>query len=291
MFILTLFHFRKWANVKINRPQGLPDTEDSEDIFMQDALIQKLNRWLPSALLILYILQVILLPWAVGFTWADPSGNPDHTLTYTINKLTWDSATGIGADGSAIMDLFDPSYGSTVQSGDGRNVVAPGTTKSNIVRLQNNVSGSITYTAVLYEIKNDPSIPVTATVSAAGAASTTSYILPSGVTQDQVVQAITGTVSGKQRVDFDTTWNWTYEDSAQQDAIDTTLGIQGGAKEVTVGLYIIVEDGNSYVTPENPSTGDNSNVGMYAVLMVVSFVLLILLLRDRRREEESEISN
>ncbi len=258
---------------------------------MQDAFLKKLNRWLPSALLILYILQVMLLPWAVGFTWADPDGNPDNTLTYTINKLTWDSATGIGADGSAIMDLFDPSYGSTVQSGDGRDVVAPGTTKGSIIRLQNNVIGPITYTAVLYEIKNDPSIPVTATVTAAGAANAATYPLPAGVSQDQVVQAITGTVSGRQRVDFDTTWNWTYENSAQQNTIDTTLGIHGGTKEVSVGLYIIVEDNNSYATPENPRTGDNSNVRMYAVLMVVSFALLILLLRDGRREEESEISN
>ncbi len=272
---------------------------------MQNAVIAKINRWMLPAVLILFICQLVFLPWAVGFTWADKETNPDYTLTYTKNKLTWETDVDKLPDGTVVIDLFDSEYGSTVKSHDGRDVVAPGTANSKTIRLQNNVRGSVTYTAVAYIIKSDATIPLTVNVTADGTATETDdYSLPEGVTQDQVVQAITGTVSGKQRVDFDTAWSWAFEESAQQDAEDTLLGIKGSAAEVSVGLYIVVEDRNIYggnssdpddsadpnnpIRPDVPMTGDNSQVDLYIGLMVISFIMLILLLLDRRREKKSE---
>ena len=256
---------------------------------MQNIVMQKVNRWLLPAVLILFICQLILLPWAVSFTWADPNAGPDYTLTYMENKLTWESTADKLPDGTVVIDLFDPEYDGTVKSEDGRDVIAPGTANSKTIRLQNNVSGSITYTAVVYNIKNNDTLPVKASVSASGAAgNTTNYALPAGVTQDQVVQAVTGTIGGKQRVDFDTAWNWTFEDSTTQNEIDTLLGINGSSANMTVGLYIVVEDNNSYVTPDVPETGDNSHIGLYIGLMVISFILLILLLLDRRWDAKRE---
>ncbi len=260
---------------------------------MQNTMMQKLNRWLLPTVLILFICQLILLPWAVGFTWADRSASPDYTLTYTENKLTWESASDKLANGTVVIDLFEPEYDGTVKSEDGRDVVAPGTANSKTIRLQSKVSGAVKYTAVAYVIKGNNDLPVTFHVGTSDTATNAaSYPLPDGVTQDQVVQAITGTISGNQRVDFDAAWNWAFEESAQQDVIDTQLGVNGGpnveAMNVTVGLYIVIEDNNSYVTPGIPQTGDNSHIGLYSGLMLISFIMLILLLLERRREAKRE---
>lgn len=255
---------------------------------MQESILTKWNRWLLPVVLILFILQVIMLPWAMGFTWADRSDSPAHILTYTKNKLSWDSATGIRADGTAELSLFSPEYGSTVISAGGDDVVAPGTSNDIYVRLKNNVSGSIKYTAVLYELKSDERIPVKAGMKADGSTVTADYTLPDGVSASDVITAVTGRVAGKSLQDLDIDWLWEFYENDAQDVVDTALGNMEELPEVTVGLYIVVEDGNSYVTPDSPQTGDNSHIGLYIGLMVVSFILLILLLLDRRREEKRE---
>ncbi len=254
---------------------------------MRDSILQRANRWLLPMLLILFILQVVMLPWAVDFTWADRSESPGHVLTYTKNKLTWDSATGIRPDGTAELNLFDTAYDGTVQSANGNNVVAPGTDNELYVRLKNNVSGTITYTAVLYEI-DDADIPVDAALTGTGFTDTSSYPLPDGVSASQVLREVTGTVKGGQIQDFDLDWLWEYYISDSQDAVDTMLGNRQSPDELTVGLYIVVEDENSYVTPDIPKTGDESSIGLYIGLMAISFILLVLLLWDRRREAKRE---
>ncbi len=255
---------------------------------MQNIVMQKVNRWLLPAVLILFILQLVMLPWAVGFTWADRSDAAAHTLTYTENKLTWDSATGIRADGSAELNLFSSAYGTTVEANNGDKLVAPGTGKDMYIRLKNNVSGSVTYTAVLYAIKTDDRIPVEAALSGNNLTDTASYTLPSGVQDAHVIRAVTGSLGGNQIQDFDISWLWEFEENGTQDAIDTLLGDMDTLPEVTVGFYLVVEDNNSYVIPDIPQTGDNSHIGLYFGLMLISFIMLILLLLDRRREAKRE---
>ncbi|MCM1284917.1 MAG: hypothetical protein NC213_00215 [Acetobacter sp.] len=59
--------------------------------------------------------------------------------------------------------------------------------------------------------------------------------------------------------------------------------------DITIGMYIVVEDGNSYVSPH---TGADdmwqlpSEMGAYVSLMCISAVVLIFLIVDKRRDKK-----
>lgn len=262
---------------------------------------KKVNQWLLPAVLILFILQVVTLPYVLGFTYSGRSESPDHILTYTRGKLTWDSATDIDANGVAELDLFDANY-QNVESSNGDNLVAPGTEGINIVRLKNSVKGPVTYTAVLYRIRTDETLPVeTEFADDTAFTDTTTYSLPKGVTKDQVIRAVKGTVKGGQIQDFDIKWLWEFYVDDTQDVADTAFGDKA-TDEVTVGIYIVVEDNNNYSSgkdpeeeipdgpviyyPAAPKTGDNAQTAMYLTLMGISFAVLVVLLIERRREKQ-----
>lgn len=48
-------------------------------------------RRLFVALLLLFIMQVLLLPAVIGATYATKSVKPEHIITYTPGKLSWDA--------------------------------------------------------------------------------------------------------------------------------------------------------------------------------------------------------
>ena len=238
------------------------------------AFFEKNRQRILPLLLTLAVLALLSLPLAVNPAWAAPGTSPDHVLTYNQNSLKWDSATGINADGTAELKLFDANY-NNVESADGSKVVAPGTDGSNMIRLVNNVSGRIRYTAVLYSIKTDPRIPVQPSLGGTGMYDTASYQLPAGVTGAEVIRAVRGTVAGHGLQDFDINWLWNYEATDAQDVTDTELGNAAAAamKEqtdgdsVTVGFYIVVEDSNNYYVPK---TGDDSHIAMYLAFMLIA---------------------
>lgn len=245
------------------------------------------NRWLLPVLVILFVLQMFTLPFMVNYTYADRAYAPEHQLTYTENRLRWDNNTHINANGVAELKLFDAEY-PAVKSGNGQDVIAPGTQGESSVRLVNNAPGPVTYHAVLYSIKSNDKLPVTVGMApVAGSEADEESLLPPGVEQGQVLQAITGTVDARKSVDFDVLWNWDYYESDAQDMIDTAFG--NAAKDnITVGLYIVVEDYNDYSLPK---TADESHFGTYLTLMAVSGTLLILLLLEKRKETACESSN
>lgn len=248
----------------------------------------KIEGWILPVCLCLFTVMMMLMPIGTGFTYAGRSQSPDHVLTYSENKLTWDAAMNILPDGSAELDLFLPAYQGT-QSADGESIFAPGTENTCFVRLENTVAGPITYTAVLYEIKSDPDLPITASMAGETFTESGSYVLPEGVQAHQVIQAVTGSVPAKQHQDLDVNWVWDFYVDDAQDVLDTYLGDKDHSDEVTIGLYITVHDDAGYVKPDlPPQTGDNSPVAMYLTLAGVSLVVLILLVWDRRRERNSE---
>ena len=238
------------------------------------AFFEKNRQRILPLLLTLAVLALLSLPLAVNPAWAAPGTSPDHVLTYNQNSLKWDSATGINADGTAELTLFGANY-NNVESADGSKVVAPGTDGSNMIRLVNNVSGRIRYTAVLYSIKTDPRIPVQPSLGGTGMYDTVSYQLPAGVTGAEVIRAVRGTVAGHGLQDFDINWLWNYEVTDAQNVTDTELGNAAAAamKEqtdgdsVTVGFYIVVEDSNNYYVPK---TGDDSHIAMYLAFMLIA---------------------
>lgn len=170
---------------------------------------------------------------------------PDHTLTYTTGKLTWDGVTGIDANGSAILGLFEPGY-QNVQAADGAKVVAPGTEAENVVRLRNDAAYPIKYVAVMYRTNDVEALPVLPGLSEdAGFSDAEIYPLPDGVQSDQVVRAVTGMLDGREAQDFRIEWSWDFFLDDERDSLDTDLGNQasmGNAAVTKAGLYIVVEE-------------------------------------------------
>lgn len=256
------------------------------------------RRILP-ALLVLIALTAVTLPLAFSPVWAAPAAAPDRVLTYSVNRLTWDSAASIRPDGSAELTLFSANY-PNVTSADGANVVAPGTDGHNTVRLKNNVGGTIQYTAVLYAIKSNAALPVTPTLSGSYLTDTTRYSLPAGVDKSSVIRAVSGSVRGFGLQDLDVDWLWKYYDTAAQDGADTDLGnaaahalstdsgelVPGMLDNITVGLYIVVEDNNTYYYPK---TGDDAPLALYAALMTaaaVGAVSAVVVYKKRKNDAE-----
>ena len=277
--------------------------------------IRTKRDWLLPTALILFLLEVVLAPFAAQMTYAGGSETPDHTLTYTTGKLTWDGSTDLDPDtGVAKLRLFSDTY-SHVAGENGEPVVAPGTQGTNTVRLKNNGDDSIAYVAVLYRMKEEPSLPVEPSLAADEAFSAADdYPLPPRVGEEQVVAAVTGEVGAGGLQDFRVTWRWAYYEDDARDQADTRLGnkaAEAQADQVTAGLYIVVvedsfhghndpddpgdpDDPHSpggsggdkqYLSPYVPDTGDSSRIFAYLVLMAVSGVLMLLLLLERRKEE------
>lgn len=118
-----------------------------------DAYDIKKDRLLPAAL-IMILLTVVLILYTAECTYAGSNDAPDHILTYTTGRLTWDSATDVNAKtGVAELGLFNSIY-QNVQSENGDKVVAPGTEGKNIVRLKNDGDYTIRYIAVMYRISD-----------------------------------------------------------------------------------------------------------------------------------------
>lgn len=273
---------------------------------------RKKDGFLP-VMLILFLLTAVLTPFAAERTYAGRNDVPHHILTYTTGSLTWDSATDVDEKtGAAELSLFNSTY-QNVQAENGDKVIAPGTEGKNIVRLKNDEAYSMEYIAVIYRVKEEDTLPVEP-VLADDAAFTDAetYPLPAGVTQEQVVRAVTGTVGANEIQDFDIAWLWEYYESDERDEIDTALGNKAAwatPDEVQAGLYIVaVEDSHPdaenpdsddpdrpdpddpYTYPEVPQTGDPSNFTLYLFLMLVGGVLLLLLLLERRKEKQCKKS-
>lgn len=279
------------------------------------------RRWL-AVLLLLAMLDAAVAALAVGPTYATRAEAAAQRLTYTPGALTWDTATGVGPDGAALLDWFDASY-QNVQAQNGDNLVAPGTETTRLVQLQNDASTPIRYVALLYCRKAEQTLPVAPRLTGTGFADTGTYPLPDGVTDAQVVRAVTGTVAAGAVQDFAVTWGWHYYESDARDALDTALGNRAAffrADEVMAGLYIVVEQdtptdtpsgstppggtppadttpGNAaapavgsttaadaaYITPQLPRTGDDSPLALYGALLALSAVSLLLLWALRRK--------
>jgi len=254
------------------------------------SFVQKQRQWLLPAILILFILLVVTFPFVTQLTYSGRSESPEHVLTYTTGELAWDNATEVNADGAAELTLFSAEY-DNVLSLNGDSVVAPGTSSSDIIRLKNDAGGPVTYTATVYSIRSSDSLPIDVSLSGKNFTDTETAVLPEGVSADTVIRSVTGTVASGTIQDFDINWQWIFTEGAVQDTADSELGnnaAAGNPEDITVGIYIVVEDDNKIVEPEIPETGDSSTMGIYIALIAISGFVMILLLFGKRREEDEE---
>jgi len=243
------------------------------------------NRRGILAMLIVVLTAAALLtfPYAFNVTWSLPGAEADRTLTYRRGKLTWDTAADIDENGVIQLSMFRSQY-ENVNAEDGGKVLAPGTEKTTGIRLLNTVNGPIRYTAVLYRL-DDTDVPISANLTGEDGP-VTKYALPKGVTEDQVVEAIGGTVSRTSVKTMDIDWHWDYSVDEPTDEHDTGLGNKSALDQVHYGLYVVVEDYNNYDGPIPPKTGDNSNMLLWFILAVLSLIAVIYLaIGDRRREK------
>ena len=252
---------------------------------------KKLREWLFPAILILFILQVILLPVMIGLTYATRSERPEHILTYTTGRLVWDKDTSVRPDGSAALSFFESLY-QNVNAENVEKVLAPGTEKDSIVRLKNNSKNSVRYTAVLYSLSTTPALDIGASLSGDGFSDTSDFTLPDKINKDTVIRAVGGSIAANAMQDFDINWFWNFEDGAStdgRDSIDTYLGNKAAnerADEATLGFYLVVYD-DSEILP-SPQTGDNTVICGYVVLMFISGGLCLFLALTRKRRERDE---
>lgn len=243
--------------------------------------IRKNSVWLMPAMLILFVLQAIVFPFAMGITYAGRPDGVSHVITYTPGVLMWDESTNIATNGSAELSLFETIY-NNVESED--KVVAPGTDLTSIIRLKNDGPKPVKYTAMLYEIKSVPYLPVTSEMNGTGFEDTNDYTLPKSAEGANVVRAVKGNIGAGEIVDFDIDWFWNFYDSDEQDVIDTFLGDKAAndeADDIVLGYYIIIEDDNEYIKPELPGTGREAGRGIYGALMGISAIVLVILVADR----------
>ena len=157
------------------------------------------------AILILFILQVMLLPVMIGLTYAVPAERPEHILTYKTGSLVWDKATSVRPDGSAELSFFETLY-KNVNADNAEKVLAPGTEKDSVIRFKNDTNKEITYTAVLYSLTTSQKLDIGATISGDGFSDISRYTLPEGVKKETVVRAVGGKLDAKRMQDFDINW-------------------------------------------------------------------------------------
>ena len=248
----------------------------------------KKTAWIVPTVLVLLICELLTLPLVVYFTYADRADAPEHLLVYKTGSLTWATEENILPSGAAEFKLFSGEY-VNVKSDNGDKVVAPGTDGISTVRLINRSDKKVSYIATLYMIEDSKEIPVRPGLESVGNVPTDRYVLPSGVPASAVVKSVEGDLSSGVAVDFDAKWIWEFYENDEQDKIDTLLGnlaAQGKDENVTIGLYIVVEDGSEDIPP-TPPTGDPIFVWVaIAGFTMVAFVILLIFFRRKRKNEE-----
>lgn len=203
------------------------------------------------------------------------------------------------------VNIFRVSYPGnggepTVVSAYGDKVIAPGTAESYNFYIENNGSASMDFrltaegTATVTLDGEEYTIPLEVKLSCYDGR----YLVGSGTSWetaenlDSVLDE--GTVARNHFVKYTLEWQWPFEqaDVAAGDAYDTCLGnlaAEGGELEATIRLNVVTEENpNPDASGGLPKTGDNSHIGLWTAVMVVSFLGLIFLLtwkgRDLKRE-------
>ncbi len=205
------------------------------------SIVQRMRGWLLPTMLILFILEILLLPIAIGITYGGPSEGPNHILSYYAGELYWDSATGIRPDGTAELSLFNDLFAG-VDEQDGVKVIAPGSQGKAVVRLVNDGSVNVTFTAVLYQIQSNELLNVNASLNGNMLTNAERVFLPKGLENADVVRAVTGTLTAWSFQDFSVEYIWPFSGSDEADTIVGDSAAFSKTEDITLGLYIVVED-------------------------------------------------
>lgn len=251
-------------------------------------MTEKFNKqisWLLPAVLILFILEAVTLPFVIDFTYAGRADSPEHVITYTQNSLTWNSSADIDLNGVVRLSIFEALY-DNAESENGDRIIAPGTDGESVVRLKNASGDKIEYTAVLYTVKSSVLLPVTVSLGGSNFSDTDSFQLPDGVLPSSVLRAVTGELQNGQIQDFDISWIWEFSKNDVRDMTDTTLG-NLATDAITAGLYVTANDVSGPIFPSPPKTGDDTLIGVYIFIMCISGIMIIILTVTKIRNKNA----
>ena len=190
-----------------------------------------------TALSLLVTAFVILA--VVGITYAaNSSDTPIHVLNYETGKLYWSyGSERIDENGVYKLSLFE----SLPTGEDGEKILSPGDAYKNTVELRNKTGHEVSYTAVLYKISGDNVPIITDFSNIPDSNNEDFYTLPDGVTEADVVRAVSGNIGARDIQSFDIDWKWEYFVSDEQDEYDTALG-NLEYSDVVMGVWITVSD-------------------------------------------------
>lgn len=196
------------------------------------------------------------------------------------------------------LELFKASYENdkgeiTVQSANGEDIIAPGTSNSFTFSLQNTGDTGLDYTIEVeayFAIEGgDQGVPVQLRLSDYNG----NYLIggPNSFADLSDVNTASGngSVSAGYIVPYTIEWQWPFEGD---DALDTQLGsimIETGASvSFVMEIRTIAEQGGGGGLP---STGDADSVLVAGAVLTVSFVSLVFLLIPKRKREEDDAQN
>ena len=195
--------------------------------------------------------------------------------------------------GQTDVEIFRASYENgegkvTIQSGNGDQVIAPGTSNEYNFTLHNTGNVALDYTLRVeaYFSNGEYAIPVEARL----VDYTGQYLVGSADSYADVLDLndvdISGSISAGYIAPYTLQWQWPFDG---EDEYDTFLGNLAGQEDLTltIEIHTTAEYGGEGGLPD---TGDNSRLMVPAVLMVGSFggLLLVLLLPKRQRRERHE---
>lgn len=271
--------------------------------------MRQINRnqgMLGVVIAVLFSLAILTFPFAFSVTWSQDASSADRTLTYTTDKLTWDSSAPTNEDGTVVLELFKSEYqredGKKISSNNGDAIVAPNTSNSKTVRFLNETGEAVRYYATLYRSDNTENVNIDAEIT--GGENTKTHYIPEGVSDEDVICAQTAVVGASSSAELGVDWEWKYDESEEQDASDTKAGDASyeDSQYVNYHLFVVVDkDTNSSTAGGSasaqgsglsvPSTGDKTPVQVAFALVLTTLVCVIVsAIRDRRKAKSEATS-
>ncbi len=214
-----------------------------------------------------------------------PSRNPGFEAS--DKQTVWSTNTQV--------EIFSVSYVNgeqkvTVKSDDGDKVIAPGTEKSYTFKLKNTGNVALDYTVEMdaYFTPADITIPITGRLNRydgkwiVGSKDEYAKVPALNVAEDK------GTLGAQKYTYYTLDWRWLFESG--DDELDTMLGNLAVEQDLTFTIVIkttATDSSNPYddsgITP--PQTGDNSNLALWIVIAVFSFVMMLFLIFYQNKEK------
>lgn len=214
-----------------------------------------------------------------------PPKNPGFEAS--DDKTVWSTNTQV--------EIFKISYENgeqiiTVKSDNGDKVIAPGTQNSYTFKLKNTGNVALDYTVEIdaYFTPADIVIPITGRLNrydgtwVVGGRDEYAAVPVLDAAEDK------GTLGAGKYTYYTLDWLWPFESG--DDELDTLLGNLAAEQDLTFTIVIkttATESSNPYddsgITP--PQTGDNSNITLWIVLAVSSFLMMLFLLFYQNKEK------